>query len=384
MTPLMWSVGTDHPQMPVVRLLLDRGADPSLQSTVGESAVDWARKFNNPAVLAALKMSPTTGTTADTAERAGTPREAVQRSLPLLRKATDKVLADGGCVACHAQPMLVIAAQFANANGWGERADGPAAQAANSLLGNVQTMLQDREAGGAPDTALYVSMMMVARHDASSLATDALAAYLAAKQRPAGNWRGVGATRAPIQDGDISRTAMAIRTLSVYATPARKLEYEQRIARATTWLEQQPPASTEDRVMQLLGLTWGQAPAAIRTRVIRELLSSQRTDGGWAQTPYLQSDAYATGQALYALRETGTPVTDPSIQRGVRFLTRTQHEDGSWYVKSRAMKIQPYFESGFPYGHDQWISQTGTAWATIGLAVATSAPGGTTTAATNR
>ena len=33
------------------------------------------------------------------------------------------------------------------------------------------------------------------------------------------------------------------------------------------------------------------------------------------------------------------------------------------------MKIQPYFESGFPYGHDQWISQAATAWATIGLAL---------------
>jgi hypothetical protein len=31
------------------------------------------------------------------------------------------------------------------------------------------------------------------------------------------------------------------------------------------------------------------------------------------------------------------------------------------------MKIQPYFESGFPYAHDQWISQAATAWATIGL-----------------
>ena len=32
------------------------------------------------------------------------------------------------------------------------------------------------------------------------------------------------------------------------------------------------------------------------------------------------------------------------------------------------MKFQPYFESGFPYGHDQWISHAGTAWATMGLA----------------
>ena len=52
------------------------------------------------------------------------------------------------------------------------------------------------------------------------------------------------------------------------------------------------------------------------------------------------------------------------------FLTRTQQPDGSWYVKSRAMKIQPYFESGFPHGHDQWISQAGTAWAAMGLALA--------------
>jgi hypothetical protein len=34
------------------------------------------------------------------------------------------------------------------------------------------------------------------------------------------------------------------------------------------------------------------------------------------------------------------------------------------------MKIQPYFESGFPHGHDQWISQSGTSWAAMALAVA--------------
>jgi hypothetical protein len=39
--------------------------------------------------------------------------------------------------------------------------------------------------------------------------------YLAAKQRRDGSWHSVGATRAPIQDGDFSRTAMAIRTLVV-------------------------------------------------------------------------------------------------------------------------------------------------------------------------
>jgi hypothetical protein len=217
------------------------------------------------------------------------------------------------------------------------------------------------------DTGLYVTLMFAAQNVAPTPATDAFVHYLAAKQRPFGQWRGVGATRAPIQDGDVSRTAMAIRALATYAIPARRTEFESRVARAAAWLAAQPPRTTEDRVMQLLGLHWAGTHAPDRTRRTRELAAAQRADGGWAQTPYLASDAYATGQALYALREMGLPANDPALQRGAAFLVRTQQDDGSWYVKSRAMKIQPYFESGFPHGHDQWISQSGTAWAAMGL-----------------
>jgi squalene cyclase len=111
-----------------------------------------------------------------------------------------------------------------------------------------------------------------------------------------------------------------------------------------------------------------QRPAASAGWVQR-LIKLQQPDGGWAQTPHLESDAYATGQVLYTLRSLGFASTHPAIRQGVGFLLRTQRPDGSWFVKSRAMKIQPYFESGFPYGHDQWISQSGTAWAVIGLSL---------------
>jgi hypothetical protein len=161
---------------------------------------------------------------------------------------------------------------------------------------------------------------------------------------------------------------MAIRTLSYYGTPTRRAEYRLRIARAADWLSAQTPLSTEDRVMQLLGLHWANAHAGTREKRVRELVQLQRADGGWAQTPHLASDAYATGQVLFTLRELGTPGLVAEIQRASAFLVRTQRADGSWHVTSRAMKIQPYFESGFPYGHDQWISQAATAWATIGLA----------------
>jgi len=57
------------------------------------------------------------------------------------------------------------------------------------------------------------------------------------------------------------------------------------------------------------------------------------------------------------------PAADAALQRGTVYLGRTQAEDGTWHVVNRAMKIQPCFEGGFPYEHDQWISHAGTAWA---------------------
>jgi squalene cyclase len=55
--------------------------------------------------------------------------------------------------------------------------------------------------------------------------------------------------------------------------------------------------------------------------------------------------------------------------KGIKFLLATQSVDGSWRVASRATKFQEYFESGFPYGHDQWISTMATGWAANALAL---------------
>ncbi len=84
----------------------------------------------------------------------------------------------------------------------------------------------------------------------------------------------------------------------------------------------------------------------------------------------MKSDAYATGGALVALAEAkAIKVTDRRYQRGVEYLLSTQFPDGSWHVRSRAIKFQPYFESGFPFGHDQWISAAATAGAAQALAL---------------
>jgi hypothetical protein len=371
MTPLMWAVATDRPNVEIVRLLV-KGSDVSIKSKTAESVLDWARKFNNPAVMAELKLvAAASQASASTSHSVvATPREAVERSIPLLQESSAGMVPKGGCIACHAQPVTHMAVALAQDRGWNvgkSFSRESIATVRERWVPQPQPLLQGVELGGTPDSLLYGSVALAAAGEDASGNTDIVVYYLLAKQRAGGNWPGVGATRAPIQDGDFSRTAMAIRTLVVYGMPGRKTEIDGRVKRAANWLAKQAPLTTEDRVMQLLGLNWAKANAGLRETRTRELLAQQRLDGGWSQTPYLSSDAYATGQVLYTLREFGVSPTSTAFRRGVDYLLQTQKDDGTWYVKSRAMKIQPYFESGFPYGHDQWISSMATAWAAMAL-----------------
>jgi squalene cyclase len=130
--------------------------------------------------------------------------------------------------------------------------------------------------------------------------------------------------------------------------------------------------------MRLLGLKWVAAEKETIASAAKALLEQQRSDGGWAGNKFLASDAYSTAQAVYALGDSGA-AAERDAGRGIEFLLKTQRADGSWHVKSRAVKFQPYFQSGFPYDHDQWISATATALATVALG--NTLPGGVERAA---
>jgi squalene cyclase len=200
-----------------------------------------------------------------------------------------------------------------------------------------------------------------------------MARLLKREQLPDGHWR-IFAHRPPLESNDIEVTAASMRALQMYAPAGERAAYHDAIARAAAWLRQAVPHCTEERVFQLLGLTWSGAETPIIQRAGQALLAEQRPDGGWAQIPSLESDAYATGRALVALGESkALSVADPAYKRGVSFLLQTQYADGSWYVRTRALPIQPHFESGFPFGRNQFISAAATNWATRAL-IATARP----------
>src|SRR5262249_42760575 len=103
----------------------------------------------------------------------------------------------------------------------------------------------------------------------------------------------------------------------------------------------------------------------------QQLLAKQQQGGGWSQLDTPEADSYATGQALYALYTAGVlRANDEAYRKGVDFLLRTQLPDGSWLVASRSFPLQPYKESGFPHGKDQWTSAAGTSWAAMALSLA--------------
>ena len=147
-----------------------------------------------------------------------------------------------------------------------------------------------------------------------------------------------------------------------------KTATDAQISRAIKWLESADTNANAEKAFRLLGLHWGRADRDEIENAANELLKEQRNDGGWSQLPTLSADAYATGLSLYALAETKTVnVEDDAYRNGTAFLMSTVEDDGSWHVVSRSFKFQPYFESGFPHGQDQWISAAATGWAATAL-----------------
>jgi hypothetical protein len=235
------------------------------------------------------------------------------------------------------------------------------------LQDNSESALENEGIPGGIDTVSYVLLGMAAEKYPSDTITDVWARYAKNSQSPDGRFK-CRTVRPPLETSDFQVTAATIRSLLTYAPKSHQTEYVSAAQRAVRWLEGAEPSSTEDHVFQILGLKWGKGSRARIQKTASKLLALQRPEGGWGQIPALESDAYATGQALVALREAGIIATgDPRYQRGVRYLVQSQMEDGSWLVRTRSPSFQPYFDSDFPHGHDQFISAAASNWAVMAL-----------------
>jgi hypothetical protein len=222
--------------------------------------------------------------------------------------------------------------------------------------------------GGGALGAGYALLGLDASDVPPNATTDAMVHFILARQLPDGRFHSPDPARLPLEGSDVTATALGVRALQTYAPGGLKDEVARTIHWARNWLLSVQPRGTEEKSYQLLGLGWTGADKGEIAKRASALVAEQRSDGGWAQLPALSSDAYATGQALVALHQAGNvPTSSIAYRNGITFLLKTQFQDGSWLVVSRARGTQPYFESGFPHGTNQFISAAGTAWATSAL-----------------
>jgi ankyrin repeat protein len=366
-TPLMLAAGTDRYDRRTVNMLMAHGADLRPTNHAGETALDWASKFGDQEVIRSLGGSPKDlAKPMRLSDEMPDARTAIARSMRLLDSTTDQFFHKSGCFACHEQPPAEFAAAAARAKGIpvDEKASRERVLQITSTINPAA--LEGAAALGGADNNLYSVEALVRGGYPHNRITDFLAANLALSQGGDGGWHLPGYSRSPLQDSDFSRTAMAMRALKTYGPPGRVNEMKQRIERGKQWLLHTEPVILEDMDMRLVGVAASGASAAELRKLAEPILALQRPDGGWAQRQGFPSDAYATGMTLWALSEAGVAQPDA---KGVEFLLGTQSADGSWHVVSRATKFQQYFESGFPYSHDQWISTMATGWAVNALAL---------------
>ncbi len=300
-------------------------------------------------------------------------KASVDRALPLLLKAAAGHIDKQTCFACHNQALPMLAFHAARERGFSIKSEDLKEQTDfvyDFLKRNKDKFLKGDGTGGQVDTAGYALLTLELGGRKPDDVTAAVAQYLVKYKSGRDHWAAVS-HRPPSEASDFTATYLALRGLRVWGTKDLRVAMAKRVESASAWLLKTRTTDTEDRVFRLMAMREaGIEPNVIRAAA-RSLEVHQHADGGWSQLDGGTSDAYATGSALVALQNVGClNASDPTYERGLAFLLRTQLPDGSWYIKSRSKPFQPYYESGFPHGKDQFISATASGWATAALALA--------------
>lgn len=296
-------------------------------------------------------------------------RVSVSRSVSLLEKASAGTAEKRVCFTCHGQALPVLTLVEAERHGFSIDQENLERQVQHThahLKRARNAYAKGKGQGGGVDTAGYALWTLEDGGHESDDVTAAVAEYLLQIQKSDGLWK-CSSDRPPSESSDFTTTYLALRGLSAFAIESQAERSIESVAKASAWLTHTQPRDTEDVVFGLLSADYADLPGEYRESMLANLLERQQPDGGWAQKTEMDSDAYATGTAMYGLHRAGVSQDDREWKRGIRYLLDTQNEDGSWHVQTRSKPFQKYFETGFPHGTDQFVSTNATAWATLAM-----------------
>ena len=307
--------------------------------------------------------------------------QTVDRAIGYLQKESAAWLDTRKCAACHHAGMPLWALSEAGKQGYAIDAK-YLADRFESLLGSRDKLLGSRifpNPAEPPDPRpqgrglnMGLPFLAVAALSYPGLqephkqSLQLIADEVVQKQQADGSWEFFATLRRPpineTQTTDAAWIIMALKGVTHSGSPESQ---QAALTKAVAWFDAAPPSEIHlDKVLKIiLGVYLEKPPETLQTTV-QDLMALQREDGGWSQTvPELKSDAFATGQTLYALSLAGYTAEHPGIHRGIDFLVATQTPEGIWPMVSRSTP------DGSP-GSSKLLTpiQCATSsWATLGL-----------------
>jgi hypothetical protein len=294
---------------------------------------------------------------------------AINRGLEFLAKDALAWKNERKCASCHHAPMAIWTLNEASKLGFGGNEQAVAELSAWIIAKDDPAKVFPNQAPQDPIVVNQSPLMLAlglgarnAQDEASQEGLKKTLATLVGQQRLDGSW-GLQSPWEPIGSTPEVMTTLALLALNSPTAPDLGPEGRAAREKGLAWLSSSKTEETVQSVALKLVL-WRRLgrPAAEQEPLLKSLLSWQNPDGGWSQTKELPSDAYATGQSLYALAEAGFPQNDPAVERAEMFLLKSQQPNGSWAMSSR-----PNPRDGKSAKNLEPITYSGSAWAVLGL-----------------
>ena len=299
------------------------------------------------------------------------------------------------CISCHTAMPYALA----------RPALGAAPEAEHKLRENVAKRVRIWNAvhpyyGGqalpSRGTEAVLNALVLSSMDAAQgkLSDDSRAAFdhLWALQETSGAWPWINFRNEPWEATDSPFYGACLAAIAVGTAPENYRASPQIRAKLSLLSEYLVREYPKQPLIHQVFLLWAAAklPGLLnpgqRTSIVDDLLSEQRSDGGWSvsslawswretspktlyklwvrsdESPlHAQSDGLGTGLVAFALEQAGLARQDIHLQRGLAWLMRNQNPDGAW----RAYSLNTHRD--LSPGPGLFMSDAATAFAVLAL-----------------